>query len=1008
MEVLFLHISDLHIKSVNGVYEFQLKKITDTILTLGKFQALLIIFSGDLAYSGLSDQYNAVIKCKDALERGIRKNCAFKGKIEFVCTPGNHDVSHATATMSGAALQEIRKTNTYEKYISSELMKQKDFFSFATKCNCFTDGWMFHQSIIDLDGFSIEINNINSALFSLRDDEDKGLHFLPRHCFNKLSTPTGADFVISLMHHSPDWLIDDQKNELEPVLFSKSSIVFLGHEHNTILKSIIYEEGAETFIQAGGCLCNDDDWAQSSFHLGLLDTKTREYHVSEYFWNKIEKQYETRNEIRKILPNKPSLEKKLEVRREFSQALRNDPKREISGSLFDYFVFPRIILIDPERPTRKEFTSEESFCAEILKSKQIVIMGGYNAGKSALLKKLFFTFSNQFVVIMCSIDNIRGKRPDRVVRECFEDIYGENPSDFYRYKQMPRAKKILIIDDIDMIASVDFDHFVDCIQDDFECLIFSARFTIDINLLERMKEILNTKDSITRYRLAPFFADKRIELISAAVNILTIDKLSAPRITKGLADAITSQKRFISLDPDFILKYVECYCKNIGDAGGNDSGVFSKVFEASIINSISKFQTSKITVDKIFMVLALIAHQIHFNRIYPISETEIRKIIDGYNEYYGSLLDVNEAIRIMLQAKIMISCEGQFRFSNSNYLAFFVAKEVNRRYNDSGDDKDLRYLLTYACFGINSDILLFISYITDNIKILRYIIDMTKEYTNSWAEFVFNNSMPSFLWNAREHVLALPSENAKEEERLQEVEKEKCIDESIKTIEIYDYSEEGVEQWENQIIRAASLLTLIARCLPAFEHCLPKSEKDKIVEEVFRLPNRIFLHWAEVAEKETTAFIQYFKERSQEYYLRQKEASDDEIIQALQWGAMSLLLEMYDIAITCAAKDNTYVYLEEYNYNLHPTYKLEHLLMLEKQGASSIYVKAAHTMSEDDVDAAHLYQTMLRRIVDHALVHMDSLDFRQRQQLTTKFQINAAQQKILLVDRQKTTRQKDE
>lgn len=635
-------------------------------------------------------------------------------------------------------------------------------------------------------------------------------------------------------------------------------------------------------------------------------------------------------------------------------------------------------------------------------------MGGYNAGKSALLKKLFLAFSSQYIVIMCSIDNIRGKRADRVIKECFEDIYGENPSDFYRFQQMPRTKKILIIDDIDMITSVDFDRFVDCIQDDFECLIFSSRFTMDINLLERMKEILNTKDSITRYRLAPFYADKRFELINAAVNILTIDKLATPRITKVLADAITSQRRFISLDPDFILKYVECYCKNIGDAGGNDSGVFSKVFEASIINSISKFQTSKVTVDKIFMILALIAHHIHFKRVYPISETEIRKIINGYNEYYGSMLDVNEAIRIMLNAKIMISDEGQFRFSNSNYLAFFVAKEVNRRYNDTGDDTDLCNLLTYACFGINSDILLFISYITDNVKILRYIIDMTKEYTNDWAEFVFNSSMPSFLWNAREHILALPSDNAKEEEKLKVVEKEKCIEESIKTIEIYDYSEDRVEQWENQIIRAASLLTLIARCLPAFEHCLPKLEKEKIVEEVFRLPNRIFLHWAEVAEKETTAFIQYFKERSQEYYLRQKEASDDEIIQALQWGAMSLLLEMYDVAILCAAKDNTYSYLEDFNYNSHPTYKLEHLLMLEKQGASNAYIKAVQVMSEEDVEAAHLYQTMLRRIVDHSLVHMDNLDFRQRQQLTTKFQISATQQKILLVDRQKTTRQKDE
>lgn len=730
LRILFLQISDLHLKSMSGVNEFQLKKIGDAVHAHGSFDALLIILSGDLAFSGENDQYVAVTRLKDLLISAIKSSCLFDGKIEIVCVPGNHDIAHGDPAKSGMDLLEIRKENSYEKYVSSELMKQRSFFAYAKRCRCFSDSWMFHQKVIEFEDFSIEVNLLNTAMFSLKIDEDKGLHYLPRYCFNSLCTPTGADFVISIMHHSPDWLVDEQKNELEPLIFTKSSVVFLGHEHNLCVKSISYEEGTDTIIQAGGCLCNDDDWSDSAFHIGLFDSGTREYVVSEYCWNTKEKQYESKKRIKKVLPYKPSEEKKPIVQNSYMSALLSDPKRELSESFLDYFVFPRVFQVDSEKPTNKEFVTEESFCAEILSNKQVIVMGGYNAGKTTLLKKIFLSLSKKYVVIFCGIENIRGKRADRILKECFEDIYGENPSDFCRFQQISKEKKILIIEDIDQIATADFERFVKGVQGEFECLIFSSRFTLDINLLERMKEILNTKDAVTRYRLAPFFADKRAELVRSAVKILTVDQSSVPRITRFLTDAITAQRRFISLDPDFILKYAECYCKNIGDIGGNDSSVFSKVFEASIINALCKFQTNRISVDKIIMILARIAHHIHFKRVYPIQKSAIEEIIRGYSKYYGSEVDSNEAISIMTKSKILIlDGTDTYRFSNNNYLAFFVAKEVNRQYYDTGDETDLEYLLTYACFGINSDILLFISYITDNTRILKHLIDVTCFYT---------------------------------------------------------------------------------------------------------------------------------------------------------------------------------------------------------------------------------------------------------------------------------------
>ena len=47
MKILFLHISDMHIKNKDGINGFQIKKIADSINQLGAFEQILLITSLD-------------------------------------------------------------------------------------------------------------------------------------------------------------------------------------------------------------------------------------------------------------------------------------------------------------------------------------------------------------------------------------------------------------------------------------------------------------------------------------------------------------------------------------------------------------------------------------------------------------------------------------------------------------------------------------------------------------------------------------------------------------------------------------------------------------------------------------------------------------------------------------------------------------------------------------------------------------------------------------------------
>ena len=51
MKILFLHLSDLHLKTENAVSVFHIEKILDTLRETGKFDRMIMILSGDISFS---------------------------------------------------------------------------------------------------------------------------------------------------------------------------------------------------------------------------------------------------------------------------------------------------------------------------------------------------------------------------------------------------------------------------------------------------------------------------------------------------------------------------------------------------------------------------------------------------------------------------------------------------------------------------------------------------------------------------------------------------------------------------------------------------------------------------------------------------------------------------------------------------------------------------------------------------------------------------------------------
>ena len=343
----------------------------------------------------------------------------------------------------------------------------------------------------------------------------------------------------------------------------------------------------------------------------------------------------------------------------------------------------------------------------------------------------------------------------------------------------------------------------------------------------------------------------------------------------------------------------------------------------------------------------MVAHYVHFNKKYPISEEEVLSIISTYNEKNDDEIKPSSFLHIIQSCKILIESEGGYKFANKNQLAYFVAREVNFLYNKTGNEEDLKYLLENACFGINADILMFISYITDNPRILGFLLVTTQSLTADWQELNFSTNLPEFLKLNSAPELPPPLEDGKREAEKKEVNDEKQADKQLKTVDIYDYNEDDASKTINQIIRALSLLMIISKCLPSFEHNMDAEMRRAFVNEIYQLPNKIYNVWAKETERDYSQIIEELKkEGTVEYEERRKPGEMSKLQIEFQLVSMALLLDIYNMSAAYATRDNSFRLLHKFNYNAEETYQIQHLMMLEKQKMAEDFVSNAITMYE--------------------------------------------------------------
>ncbi len=955
-------------------------------------------------YSGKSNESRRVYRFFQDLKAGIVDRYHIQD-IRFLMVPGNHDIDYDGGDLGRKGLETVERDNCYDQELVNEKQKQQQFYRLSERYHCFSKTRMnlLHQKTIMYGNKKIQVNLINTAVFSSK-DEDQGFHYLPEKDIERLSEQNDADFIISVMHHPHHWYTWRCKKKLEDAIYSRSDLIFVGHEHFESDMTVSKDKSIVNIFAAGE-LCNQGDWTRSEFHIGILDLNTREYSSHRYRFNCEGVLYEGVGEERKLILSKDRFNKLgWKVSEGFLNTYIYEDKHNISRSFMDYFVFPLLEVIPNENQSvavTREIKSLTDFMSRLKTEPYVNVSGLLESGKTVLSRAIFLELAKEYQVIYVHGGEV-GRDYEKTIKKAFEETYGSGSTKYESFKQTLVKSRAIVIDDFDIINSTYQEAFLEYVIDNFGTIIETSQEEIELDIENRIKKN-RINEGFLRLRIAPFYIDKRRELVKKVVDIIGNDGQSKDSIIDVLCDALTRQKYLYNWSPDFIVQFTKYYYNNIGDSTKNDGNVFSKVFENSIISLIKPFTGNKLTVDKVFTILDKIAYKIYIGKEYPISSTVISGVIDDYNDVYDSDVNALNLLQSLISAKIFKEANSGYLFYERSYLAYFTAREIRKQVYDGNYDM-LKHVMEYSYMNLNADILLFVTYITENRNIIIMLMDLAEATVSKWEEFSLSPVNIPYLTGTAQELIKPVGEGDREKEEERHIEQEKAETTAMTLANdssIFDGESEELS-FIQEMMRSISLMITLARALPSFEHLLEKAHKDKCVELIYTMPLRIFYVWASQVNEVRSEMVQMIKEFHEWEYRKDKPDSEsntvDKALFALRWESVSLLLELMHSAIAYSTRENTWKFIDRFDYKSKITYSVEHLMGYVQQDAVKSFTDETVRLIEEKTPLTKL---IIKRISRNFMLNSKRITTPETQRLNQKVFEGNIKQNVLLIEQNK-------
>jgi len=230
--VIVAQVSDLHITDENSKGATRIQALAGSLGSLrSESESILILLTGDIAYSGKAAEYSVALRELSELKRRLLDEWHFSD-VRLVACPGNHDVNFSTQkpAIRSALLGALDSSSDMAEVVQSLAEAQAEFAAFSAALDIQLEKLTALVGVAHAEMGGVRFNLIcANTSWSSRIKEVPGSMRMPTGMLPHVAQ--SEDLTFALLHHPLNWYEPQDGKGLSDWLDSNADIAFWGHEH---------------------------------------------------------------------------------------------------------------------------------------------------------------------------------------------------------------------------------------------------------------------------------------------------------------------------------------------------------------------------------------------------------------------------------------------------------------------------------------------------------------------------------------------------------------------------------------------------------------------------------------------------------------------------------------------------------------------------------------------------------------------------------------------------------
>lgn len=733
-----LHLSDIHLVVGTNAVSSRILQIKGAVQSESHdLTELLLVISGDVAFSGKQAEYSIAIDLISELEKALRSitGLTFLGTVVI---PGNHDLDFDNeGTVRPALLttiNEIVGTLDSSSDVVEQMTKvQSEFFAFRT---LISPDQRSVSRLIWVQEFSLRegkllVRCFNTAWIS-RKKEIAGQILFPTQDAT-IGVDTDAVLVLSVFHHPYGWFNPENGRAFRRMIETSSDVVLTGHEHDGEFFTRSSASGAAVNYVEGAAL--QATGVPTGFNLVKVDLGGGLYYTRQFEWQK-DMFVRGASNTALFTRNQALLEHQFVNNKDYKNYLDDigapfTHPIKVQLSLSDLFVYPdlKITTMTPKAGPETVVMSTE-ILDYIVSKKLVSIAGSPTSGKTSFAKMLYADLQQRkkLVPLLLTERDIRGSDISQVhaaIERTFERQYSKKMLE--RFMQLEPEAKVAIVDDWHKLKpnAKGKAQVLSALQKHFGRVVV---FTDDAALLNQVSEALASgglagfnycEIKQCGYRLRGELVTKwetlgrefETEELEASQRISAGEYLLETLIGKGIVPSF----------PFFIFSALQIEASTNQPA---TYGSYGHIYQALLTTRMSRVNPKNLNLK--FAFLSLVAVKILDSGHHKINLTELKAVHKRYESEYGTLVDFGKLLEELEEGQVLSVVGDDAYFKHKYAYYYFVAQYFHDAISDVKEAAAIRVRLTAMADSAyqddNAHILIFYLYMSKDRMLMEHIL----------------------------------------------------------------------------------------------------------------------------------------------------------------------------------------------------------------------------------------------------------------------------------------------